>query len=1234
MEPVSLLGTFAARAAGGIAASVLGKMMLTKRWAHRVGRKALKPMKKPRPRRELVKWLQEPSTWDLLVSPHHPGAAAAQDLNRVFSTETSKRMRDQWLSLTAKEQESRVNSILVSVYDLVLTEHEHRWSNRVASERNLSATKEVASQLQAVTSGLQGAGLEALELHLSRLPAGTHGLFRRSWETSPSSTLMAVRLLTDKEARPASTLNQWSQDAPTWLHDEASPLLFDALGECAYTYGQTKFAVFAFTEAILRGATNASYLRARVSYLRKYADIPGDSVVSLTDSVAPTEGFERFVYYVVREERSEACSTIAQLQPIREIDVLIKALHLLECHFFELSNWSEEALNTGIEILSEALEEARLAGLLLKRSELFRVRAANFPRNSYANDTRAALVDAIAAREIRRSIRGDSAEAVTHLYDVAIQLGQPGRVVAGFRQSDAEFACTFFESQSEAVREKVAMAAFGIADDELLLDLASRMNSGFVKSRLLAYSAEIAGDPDIEEKWLQALSQARDEVERVQALSALARLGAAELPGLDILVTQHPGTATELRATWEIARGNFSSAIEALRPIRRSSYMAAHHLANAYEKAGRHNDSAQTLFDASIDFHDHSLSHQGCLVLARGGLMDAAREGIRRHLEACPPAWEGYAESLALAAQIYIESQDLESAAPYLRAYIELAPEDFSRTTLYLRLLTRIGDHTKAIELFRERHAELSISDSNDAHLWLTVAQWANHPVEDVASKGLQFLDRFGRAEGLWANVLVATLTASQQDEIPDAMRDRIQREIAEFTSRWPASNYLRMISLDLTKNVADQLTSLTKRNDEIRALQSMLFGHVSRAQLPLGAATAIGTMSHAEALARRYGDALAANSLTPGDESRCEQTVSEFVDKDVTLDLSALVSVSHLPEKIRAKAFSHFRRILISRISTEETRAALESQSSTSGSLYFDPYHSSARLMEYSEDEKSRVTGELRAMLNLCSELHVLPRPDLRVANELGNLRDESWLADADLAADRETALWCDDSAMRAQLRIMGISSFSTFSVLRYLHKRGSLNEEERSGCIEILFAAKIGDIDFSSGFALAHLERTAWDTGAVTAALRRGAQWHGRPETFRVFYELLKEARTRADQASVDIVAAAAVGASNACYVQSDAIASVTGILAFAVLNVRPALIPDIYHSCNEATIRPWIDTSDEHDLEGDRLLSETVKLLIEAVREFVPAETVPSFITGLFSGLAEEDRQVVARTLILAD
>jgi tetratricopeptide (TPR) repeat protein len=1232
-------------AAGKIGMTQTSRLVLDKMkkrgWSNRLAKSALEKIDPPRPRRALKKWIRRAETLDLLMLPDRPGANVVSDLDEALAGARTWRYvipRLFWREYDSDTRNRLAEAILIEVYRRVLTEHNANWALLISSERAQGALHEIESvsheTLKTVTALKQETGSradEAFESRLNQLPPLVRESLRDSRTSDENNAWFITQKLTAADSSPREVLNAWSSSEPSQIAN-ASARIFIAIGNVAEVFSLPEYAARCLLRAYIIDPSELTAL-ARSAFIDEQNAIHREMPLArqrLGEISAAPGTIASTVKHYLEGQFNEAFADARQIESSSEMDSAVAAgLRFTSAMLSEGDKPSEGWFTRGIEMLNAELSEVWTPGLEIKRSELLSLRAGHSESLSPDLDYERAMSGALRARDFARSYRLNSSRAAAEACKATIH---SGNYVLGLQialtppRGDATAA----EANSSAVRAQVALAGLMIRDAALVSESIEYVEEGFEQASLKAKLAMMRGE-DSTEAWAQALEVASDEQERVQALAGLAQTGSTDLPDLELIEGNHPEVARQIRASSLIARGEYDEAIARLRPFAASSPQAAHLLASAYEQKGDNDSATRTYRDAADDFHDLSLRIAASLVLSRATRQQEALAEIEEVLAIAPDGWGSRMEAYRIGAQLAMNLNKFARAADLLRAAARLEPKDNRIFWALLRALAHDRNEDDATEVFYSYETPPEPGNGHEAIMWLTLAS-RRMSKERVVSQGLSFIHTFGRSEELMAQVLTLSYGPSRDNEdLSDDLAARVRDETEVFFSLWPESKLLRKMSFQDMDELLAQLTSSVRLKPEQMALRQQVMRKTAQGRLPLSTIAAVAGRSYAEIILCRGSGTINSTVARSVEESIDLRDLTQSVSKDVVIDTSSAAVLGFLTDEVRTRSIGVFRRITVSDESIRDAMLCADSLGGEStGSIGYDPASDSISVSEISPEEAAQLSQDAHNLLSLIRSFRRERRPTTHHLPEMQAEAFAPWVACIDIAKEHSRAFWCDDVALRAVAREMGVQTFSTFSLLSYLQSTDALSPLEYSDAVVCLLKNLVGDATTDPELLLALLAEDPSNAPAVYAVIRRRSFWSRHERQYGDFAKLAKGASSLSTDMFPPMMYASVAGLALSTESAEHAAAHAGCLLAVSVLscNLSSFLFAQAVAAASRA-IEDWKDPSWPN--LGKSVLALSARLMVSQLRQQMPVHVAAQYVMSIASELEESDRLAVSREVL---
>lgn len=1223
--------SYAAKAGAPKIASLVARVVSRRGWAKRAARKSFKKVDRPRPVRAAARWIKLPDVMtEVLFLPDQPGLTAVSRLDRHL-VDASRR----WRAVAQAERERRLEVVLAAVYDMVLTEHDPRWSTAISSKRVLDMGRRTQQEVTELRQEAQRAREFGTEMELGErlamVPAHHRESIRTRWRDSKQDTWRVLSAVTSIETNPQDVVQQWQAARPDWLSTAAVPARLVA-ADLAWAYGAPPLAAELYVAAARDGAPHAQHLAGRAALLLfdTEAEAGARAVIEEFRSL-PLDPLFLAVAAVVDGDWTRVRETLAVWSPENPLE------RMLRFNLFQrlslLGNGSDVIERTGLDAVIAAGtkelngEHVPVVGLIVAKCLVLRAQRAE-SSHPY-RDLSMARNLAVQARDERRAVRAPSADAVAVACEAALAAGNFDLVVTLGDATDGQ--ANDREAQDPAVRELVVLART-VRGDDVGPILPADATSAFAAARLRAAAAERAGQDRIP-AWRQALAAADEDDQRITALAGLARAGASDLPGLEEISLRYPDQGREIRALADIAQGRGDQAIRSLRSLATTSMNAAMTLASAYRQAGDLQAEVEILRSASDNFHDPQFRLAAAFALAREGDRAGARAEITQLLTSAPADWPEFADAQRMGAQLALDDGDLLTGGELLRAALETSPEDPATRWALVRVLLARSDYPAAWRVHQEHPAPLEPLTADDALAWIEIHR-EHAPGQDTVRGCLRIMRQFADSEKIRAAAITAVIgPGTSRDPLPDDLLEQFHAATAEFIETWPDSS--RLVSVPVPEDptvLLEMMGRFVRTTPEQQELRRELTTKIVLGELPLGVLAAAVRRSYAEIVLNRGLDVIPARHPDPAEHAACLKTARQALDGSVVIDTTALVVTRVLEPDHRTAILGLFRLVTVDDVLADARAARHALSGQTVGQLTWDERAQAPRLVENDEAQTAALSAAAAALVTDIEHIQRLPRP------AAGNPRSQDaffspWFPLIDLARSQGTALWSDDTALRALARAEGVPALSTPAVLQLLVEQGVLSDGQRQENERRLIRERVGDLPLLSRpeLMMELAEEEHWLPGSVAVALGRPAVWTDHQHTTDVLLPLLKAIVANAPRTlpiwTYRLVRGAAYAHRNQPTTAHLVIGNLLAVIAH-VSGAQSSGAATLIAACREA-----LHDSGYGDTGAQDPVVTAALLMYRAYRRIFPPSTAAPYMLGFAADLDAEDRDAIAR-IVLTD
>lgn len=1320
VEPFSTASLVAIAKKEGARAAVLAYKHALPHFALRMTSRGVKGLGKPRPRVALVRALRKDESALLLaITEAVIGDAPAAPPGLVEEVERALGRSRRWRRLEPQVRAARAAQVAENLVKGFLPSLEAAEAVAAADRANRSRAERVERGLEAVgaaqaqmTSQLQ-AGQAAefdarLRERLSRLPV----IAQAALQSAPDDpdVVEVAHTVTAPGVKPGEVAAAWVDRPPAHLGDAAAPrraAAWRALAHVAFAYGGYAASSTAFTRAaaagggprtdlcafaawalindgntegaatLLAGADSddaaTPALRLVTLMLQVGADGPGEVGAGSAGPAPQDEECARLC--------AEARAVIAGWDPAEPFERDLRARVGAQIEIADPSRPQGERWEAALGVLDQTLKRTWIVETAIAAGYVLRARAQSGVSKDRAADLERAYDLALAARAELQRTGGDTRRAVRDAAEAASFARRWRQVI---EVGSAIFGnATEHEAQDPATMRYVAWAALHSAPHigDAIEQQIEQMPEGFMRAWLRAFfSSGRPGRPPTHsprergELWRAAAAAATTDADRELAEYGAVSEGVAAAAGE---ADGPPQTwyGAELVAQTALSSGNPAAAVAALLPFRHESPTAASILAQSYVALDQTDSAIEVLTQAAVQFDFDDLIVAAAQHAQDAGDLARARELLEEVLRTASPAWAGRAQALmylgqvqsALGARIEalaswttsLEQDPFNDRTRWLLAHAHAARSDFDKAWATL---------TADPATPGTRREPLTPPNADLAHLLLVTAFHTQAP-QELVTRGLELLDRFGDdvefAAGALAVMLAATThdpdTASEpRPPLNENLAARLQTAVGNFMSAHPGHPTLHSVTIDPNASGEELLALLASRIEPVpqqqqQALKAALFA-VARGVYPLGTIAALTPRRYARLLAEQTTNVLTART----DEAEHLQSLDEALSAlgldlgepasspadgasrpsaqgliravtvptaTVTIDTTALYTRSLLPD-LDTILTAGLREVVLADEAFTDIIAAQKEMEREQGLVVFRDESGRVGLSETPTEIRARSLERIAAMraFALTTRRHPAPGVTQPGLDALAAQRPMAWLEAVRLAASLKAFLWADDVALRALARHFGVRCFSTSALLDALQQLGKLTSPQHEQAVQALVRGQVGDMPLDWDRLRTVSRRDLIGCDAVIHALAKPSVWLRPHPATEVFTNLLRGLLARLPGSVPWLTAAAVLG--NLCLELPPQLAleRVAPILATAINAVGPmgdvrAVIEAVRAALRQApTPQP------------DPLL-EAAKRLLRAQTALTDAQTAAATLTALMAQCSEADQRIARLAILTA-
>ena len=841
-------------------------------------------------------------------------------------------------------------------------------------------------------------------------------------------------------------------------------------------------------------------------------------------------------------------------------------------------------------------------------------------------DLNEALEHAIIARDISRETFASSVQAVEVASQAAYSDMQFRRVIKLGTTITGE--ATAEEARSDIVQTFVTTAALLLGETEMADRLILEINDTFRKSILVAMSAEVGGRP-LANLWVAALQQARDAYERAQALLGLARMGLAESEQIDNLNRDLPKEAALIRAVSEAATGNLAAAIRQLRLIQDSDISTVTALAGVYLQSGNASAAADTLREGARIFNEPRLRIEAARLLSENNDHNAAVVELEQLLIDSAGNAVVQRDCLGILAEWAAERGDWSTAQPRYREVLALDPSDYKvRWALILSLL-QLGLIRDARRVYDEAPTTPEIVLPLHARAWMATRLATDRTdAARFVDEVVNIAQRFPDDENVQAEAIFTVLSPDSRssDPLPSATQARFDRLFYHFTETWPQSSRLRALSAGDAQDLVSQMDELVRPTQDEKRLRAEIADQLARNVLPWATLSAITARSYSEIVITRAAGVLPAQSPDSRETQMCQSAAKAAINESVVLDISAAATLIEIPG-ISSLLVSQFERMMISEQERlDAVKAEFQLRSRGTESWVYDEQSDRGRIATITTEAANERHRKAEALLGLISRFKVTPVGASERTAQLGDLANSTWITTMECAAQSNAIMWCDDVALRAAARSIGVSAFSTPSLIDVLIQTDVLAADKREGATRTFIEGFIGDFPLDPVRLSVLVAKQDGAATPVASVFARTSAWTNFKYAYETWCTLVQQSANVDPRNASDWLYYAVLGAARSHQddAQCSEVAAIILSAASSYVTEDPMQISRCVAAARSALVSLGRDSAQVDPL------GRAVALLRESLARIIGIVDATSYVSRAFSNLQADDRQIVLRAL----
>jgi len=870
-------------------------------------------------------------------------------------------------------------------------------------------------------------------------------------------------------------LKRWAAYPPGF--PGAPPAVFGLLADLAADLPPSRDAAEASEKFVEHGLANGiepkGYWAVRLLHSKALYALP-----AATDFLAEYRGYPLVEASLHPDGADGAIATLESWSPPTEKEELQRSILLAEYYLHNLK--IDEAISIG----QATYERFQSTASALHAARALTIR--HMMHGSVANkkDLPEALLLAVKARADRRRWGIDSGPALALEIHVRRLL------------SDYEGALDLVNGSGEVPATEIELAHPEVVSETALLqaergdvEIAKRLLNSASEAQQPRISAVIADQEgrrqDAARFWAAAIEATDDLGDQSDLALQLSLHGIHSPTVVARLKIDNPEIGRELEQIAALF-GHEAGALERFRGFANAKYRGALFLYIYLQREGNDLVAAGWARASGKKWGDPDLLLESARYFGRNKQFSEAISEIQAALLTASDDWGGRRPAYRMLVESHSNAGDWNEA---LAAAASLAAEDPDNTSAAWVLVIcqiRLNDLDGALRSWQQ-HGSPEPRSEMEVGAWIELLGKFGQTVGN-SEGALKLSTRFASSEEIRGALLGVFFFReklagkvdgeSQSEGSPEDAVQEADPEVLAF--REMLASYLRdfpdgairQVSIDMDDPLAS-LRDQFKDSPDIPELDEQ----IARGALPIGFAGEVHGKSYIESLlARELGPVFAGS----GDTEAEEAAMVAAHENGAVIDLSALVTLGRVPERIRDLLSGHFPTV---RALAEHQRDAMlggRALARDSGLSYQPPRG------EIPEAIHRRTPDEVAARAVLAAEVEAsfsrfasVSHPRM-TALPFGEVKfDKSFLLGADLSLALSVPFWADDTALKEVVRGEGGQSFGTPELLNHLRNEGAIDP----ALIDLAEATLI-----ACGYSGVRFRKSVWDLAASLASLPAG--------------------------------------------------------------------------------------------------------------------------------------------------
>ncbi|WP_460546005.1 tetratricopeptide repeat protein [Glycomyces halotolerans] len=978
----------------------------------------------------------------------------------------------------------------------------------------------------------------------------------------------------DATVSPQNLASEWAIAMPA-RKSELTPAGKLILAELLVVYGQVQKGIEILIESIADGLPGQTYWMTRVAMLAgeefgvedETSKTARDEVRKLNPSYPLLIAYEN----LIGERWQDAINAVIDWHnpSVWESDAIANI------HHNALAGM--EKYDEAIDVLESRGSAEESSGILILSAELRLFRAAIGQSDSHWQDVFTASRHALRARNIRRSWRGDSVEAVVVAMEASIAAKDPDTAWR-LSQPAPEGEATIVEAVDDRV---IALAGTAAAMTGRLQEAArikDQASSEITRKRLDAEIIRASQGANYEERALQAWRDyfdcATSVADRIYAMRAMAFLGVTIPSVLDELRSKYPYAIKDVEDVHRIMSLTEPNLDRKLRKYQNVHIIAAVRRAEVAAESDR-SRGVEIYKEAYGFWKDPQLLLEAVDLLVKEEQWVEACKLIDTALAENGTLWPGRQTFHQRSVVVGFLAEDWARVEKSCKVLLEDDPKDSESRWTIARVQLYRGQPELA-------WGTLSRGDSMDpkdvserAHLVLELGRRYASSLE-IAQIALGIIDSFVNDEAVFAHALLAVTMKQDETALPEEIGMKLTRAWSDFFVRYPNSDIVSRVSIVEEEGLPEQLTDSLRARYEI--LQKVV-QEITEKEFPWGLLQKFTGDPYSTLLLNNDQRYFLLGSYEMPDVESDRSAVDQLAQKSCLIDISAIHTLAVIHE-ISNDLIAEVESVSIIESALRDLQAGRDLlQAPSDGYLVHEPVSGEPMYVETDPDSKVQKLQRCSTMIEIANQLSRLPYEQIRhFQGEIYDAR-HPWFITMDAAIDQDCIVWCDDLGLRRELRRRGVASFSSVTLMDFARDANRIDAERVFSAKESLIKQRFVDVLVEHDRLIKIAQEAIWRPGVIALMLSRSAIWKSSENAVEIF----RTAFFRSTVQDLSIWAAAAVEGIKTTFVVPGQVKWLAGIaeMVFVEQEAKPyhckavieeivTAVPDLADSVVEATFK----------------------------------------------------------------